>query len=198
MDLIGNQHSIGSFEISGGTLTVNGNLAIAGTSRWTGGTLSGAGKTTILAGGTALGVNPTDTVKLMNRMLDNSGVVTFGGPKSGFSSVTWKLDYSSVNNLHVFNAGGTIETLQIGDTSGGGPEAFNNVGIFNRLDQNSFNSYAPFNNAGIVNIQGGTMLLYRGGTHTGLFNIAPEAELSFRSGTHELTGGANLTGSGAL
>ena len=53
-----------------------------------------------------------------------------------------------------------------------------------------------FNNSGTVNVQGGTLNLADGGTHTGLIDVAAGTQLTL-GGTHDFNGGS-LTSAGTL
>src|SRR4029079_7139159 len=85
-----------------------------------------------------------------------------------------------------------------------GTNAFNNAGAFVKQGTGTTqfrsllsNSPLPFNNAGTVDIQQGTLSLQNGGTHTGDFSIASGALLELQ-GTHSFAATSDLTGAGTL
>src|SRR5947209_524629 len=106
--------------------------------------MSGSGRTIVAAGATLdMTFNGN---RFLSRVLDNSGTATYGG--SGILI----FNGGTFNNLAggVFNA--TIVTGN-GLASGGGTNAFNNAGTFNRTGNAlGFSVDVPFNNTGTLNL----------------------------------------------
>src|SRR6185295_7245261 len=75
---------LANLELIGGALDGAGTVTITNVMTWTGGGMSGSGRTVIPAGVT-LNVSPPTAVSLTARTLDNAGVVTWSG--TGFFPV---------------------------------------------------------------------------------------------------------------
>lgn len=178
-----------------GTLTGDGDVTLGGVSSWTKGTMSGTGKTTIASGSTLNLGNAIlgDSIYLTNRTLDNGGTFNHSLTSYGFA-----LTNTTINNSGTYNAGAASYNGTIANSSGN--NAFNNSGIFNKIGDNVFYIYAPFNNTGAINVQAGSLSLAssNGGTHSGTFDVSSGAALSFSGGTHTFNAGSSFTGAGAI
>jgi hypothetical protein len=176
--------------LSGGTLTGSDAITVSGLTTWTAGTQSGAGTTTF-QGDAAL--SGTAGKGLNGRGLNTAGTTTWsGGPiNTGTGAVitnsgTWDLTF---DGLMSNGFGGGLSTFSnlAGATfrkSGGAGTA--------TLQQ------GPFDNAGTVEVQSGTLSLNGGGTHTGPFTIAAGAALRLGAGSHSVTSSSTVTGAGTL
>src|SRR5262249_11648784 len=90
-----------AFTPSGGTLTSSGSVTVTGPMSWTGGAISGRGKSN-LAAGAMLSLSGGNEKKLDGHTLANAGTVTWGGTGS------LRADNTSV----VSNQGGGLFELQ--------------------------------------------------------------------------------------
>ena len=196
----------GSSRVTGATVTVNGavsavnfgqtagtlgggdTLTVTGTFGWTGGTMSGSGKTSIAAGGT-MTLSGGNTKSLSGRTIDNAGTVNLTG--------TGQFD---LRNGGVFNnlSGGVFDAQSDAfiDQDLGAAATFNNAGTLKKSGGTGTTTFEPvFNNTGSVQVQSGTLnLTVGGGTSSGSFDAALGTTLDFGSGTHPLDAGATFTG----
>ena len=184
--------TINNLSLSNGTINGPGNLNLAGAgSTWTGGTMSGAGTTALLVGGT-LAIPNTGNPTLTARPLTNAGTV----------------NYSPSSYLILNGAGGSLANLS------GGLWDFKNDRVFNVTGAWAFDNQSgatlrkstlagtlPFNlpltNAGTVEVLGGIFSLDAGGSSTGAFALAAGSTLRFAS-HFTLGAGATITGTGTL
>jgi hypothetical protein len=174
------------FEVAAGTLGGGGTLTIGERLEWGGGTMSGTGSTLVSPGATAL--LDTTTKVLVSRRFVNSGSLEWlaGGVNSGLGAVFQNDGTMTVNA----NAG----FLQ---NQGGALSQFINNGTINKsANTTTFN--VGFNNAGNINLTGGTLALDGAGTHSGSFVVGPGATLSFGGGAQDLAGAASITGGGTV
>ncbi|MDB5292221.1 MAG: type 1 secretion C-terminal target domain subclass, partial [Phycisphaerales bacterium] len=175
---------------AGGTLDGSGDVTYSGTLNLTSGTMQGAGKTVIAAGGSLIvGGNLA-----LNRVLENDAgaawtagaILMIGGTVN--NNGTWTT--SSTGTLQCYGNGGTNAfNNNSGATffqSGTGTTQFfvNSTGV-------------AFNNAGTVNVQAGTLQLLAGGNQTGAFTVAATSTLTL-NGTHTFAAGSTVTGAGTL
>jgi hypothetical protein len=159
----------------GGTLGGAGNFTITGFFTWTGGLMTGAGTTTA-SGGANLG--SVSSVTLDGRRFDNTGTATWTGSNISF------------NHGAVFNNNGTFEARTdsgISDAAitGGGPlSVFNNNGTFKKFAGTGTVTAVSvqFTNAGIIDVQTGTLSLTSGLTN---FPAASAAGISGANGATE-------------
>ncbi len=153
----------GTFTLSGGTFTDNGNLQGSGTINWTGGTLGG---TITITSGTTVNISNTNNVTLAGT-LTNAGTIN---QTVGASGGTLLFNGSTLNNT-----GNYYVTLTVGATvllENNGLPVFNNSGLF-ELTTGNFTALVgqsvPFNNTGTVEALTGTINLGSGGTSSGTF-----------------------------
>jgi hypothetical protein len=160
---------------------------MTGPLNWTGGTMDGFGLTSISASGSLLMTSASD--RALQRRIDNAGTVTFNAGRVFFYAGT------IFNNLAggVFNCSPVQSTdawlYPVNGTSG----AFNNLGTFNKNSAGRFliyngNNALAFVNTGTLNVNGGDVELYGGGSGTngsltsGNWNIANNATLAIVPG----------------
>jgi autotransporter-associated beta strand protein len=169
-----------------GTLNGSGNFSTP-TFSWTGGTMSGSGKTTVASGAT-MTISGTDP-KTLSRTIDNSGTTSWTDGQILTSSGTF-------NNL----AGGVFSTTAANSFfNSGGTNLFNNAGAFAKNSPSVTVFGIPFTNqaAGVVNVNDGTLALLGGGTNFGTINIANGATARF-GGTFNHAAGSTLSGTGNI
>ncbi len=175
-----------ALELTGGSLSGDGNLAITDQLTWTGGTMAGAGSTS--TGETAATyISGPGTKYLDGRTLNNAGLAVWSGAGD--------LNFSNsavLNNTGTFDVGND-RALAHGS---GGSSTFYNDGIFTKsAGTGTTTSGVIFLNAGTVEILTGTA------NFSGGYNqIAGTLRLSggnVAGGTLNLQGGA-LTGSGVI
>lgn len=156
-----------------GSITGAGDLAIAGILNWTGSTsssLAGSGRITI----TNTGVLNKSGRGPLNRNLDNYGYILTNSQYSPGVEV-WFLGNVILNNFGTFEwwvtTGGSLSF-----SAGSLPCAFNNLGTLLKTGgggagfQANNNGKVPFNNAGVVDVQQGSLQIGTG-VHSGEFNI---------------------------
>ncbi len=175
--------------MSAGVLGNVGDVTVAGTFAWSGGTL---GSTDGTATGT-INITGLTTISSAGKTLNkktlnlNSGANYTGGQIS--------LRYNCVLNIPVlqaFNANGAANWTV---SNGGG--VINNAGTFDKQGTGTLTIPAVFNNTGTVQVSGGFLNLSGGGTHNGAFSIASLAGLEFGGGTNNLST-STISGTGSL
>ena len=173
-------------EFAGGTLSGTG--TIIGTLNWTGGTFDTGGTLTIASNSVLVASGLAD--KSLNRRLDNYGKVNWtGGRIIGDNSPV-------LNNFTgaLFDAQ-TDATLF--DSNDATVKTFNNSGLVRKSAGAGTSSWQGlFNNEGTLGALSGTLALAGGGQSTGSFTNATGATLEFTGGTQVLTNGASFSGAG--
>jgi hypothetical protein len=153
---------------------------------WTGGTLSGTGRT-LARGGLFLGGSPTKM--LIGHTLTNAGKAVWSGTG----------DLVGSNNALFENlADATLDVLggaSFRTTSGA---TFNNAGTLQKTDGAVTTVEAQLNNAGGVDIQVGRLNLTGGGQSGGTFTVADSGTLGFAGGRHTLSSPSTITGAGTV
>ncbi len=194
-------HGDGLYRIKAGTVAVNADLAIekldlitgtlGGTGaltilnqmNWSGGTMSGGGRTIIPPGAT-LNATLASSAGLNARTLDNAGTVVWTGAGNiGFVSAV------------ITNRAGAMFHAQGGGgmTFVSGPNRFDNAGTFRKsvntgtLEIVDFSNSGSFNNFGTVENQAGTLFYNAGFTNAGLVQLSGNT-------THRMGGGGSATG----
>jgi autotransporter-associated beta strand protein len=171
------------FDLPGGTLTGSGNFSTP-TLNWTGGTMSGVGKTTVTSG--TMTISGTGA-KTLSRTVDNSGSAAWTEGQIVVSGGVF-------NNLAggVFNASANNSFF-----ASGGTNAFNNAGAFSKTSSSITIFSTPFNNqaGGTVNVNDGTLVLSGGGVNSGSIDVAAGATARF-GGNFVHAAGSTLTSHG--
>ncbi|HYK00641.1 MAG TPA: hypothetical protein VE974_02725 [Thermoanaerobaculia bacterium] len=202
----------GTFNVSGGTLRVPasitvtipgvtlqgssvvdgaGTLILSGTSQWHGGTMGSAtapGGITQIDSGATLSVNSVSPKTLtQTRQLLNNGTVNYGAVPPNHLTMSGN---SEIANNGLLNLDSTI-TLS-------GSAVIENNGTITKTAA-VVNAIEPAldNNAGAtLNVNGGILGLYGGGTQRGAFTIASGAKLILGGGTFTMLGSPTVSGPG--
>jgi uncharacterized repeat protein (TIGR01451 family) len=149
-----------NFELVSGNLTGSGNLTTTNTFTWDGGTMDGAGTTTVASGTASLVTGPLS----LGRNLTLSGNSNFSA--AGGMSVTGAVAITN-NAAFTYSAGADV-------TASGGP-TFTNNGTFSRTTTAATTNFGPaFTNAGTASFHNGITNLQNGFTQTapGTLNVA--------------------------
>ncbi|MBS0448361.1 MAG: hypothetical protein JSR59_20740 [Proteobacteria bacterium] len=184
------------FNMSGGTLSGNGKVTIAGGGTWAGGTMSGTGTTTF-SGPLAL-VGNTDGRVITGRTVNFAGTTTWTNSPGGVNA------FGAVNasgGAVLNNTGTWLDQIAsnpstIGSNAGGA--VFNNIGSYVKSGASTTTFAATFNNKGTLDVDAGTLSLNAGGASTGSIDVAAGATLNVGAGTYALSGMKAGTGTGTL
>ncbi len=156
---------IASLTVSGGTLTGAGAVMVSGSFSWTGGTMSGSGKTDLEAGATG-SINPgsSGTVTLNERELVNAGSVTWssGSISGGYGA---RIDNSGTFFANAQDPGGSW--FSTGMLRGGGATAaFVNTGTLDKSSGNGLSviQFALQNSGTVEDSDAEGQLSFTGGT----------------------------------
>ena len=195
----------GDYTVTGGTLTANGNISVStlaitggtfagnhtltGSVGWSGGSLNGAGTTTI-ASSSNLTISGTSDHDFSARSIVNNNTTSWTGGRlrSG--------------NGGTFTNNGTFNDTASSDVNndwGGTAFVFSNASgaTYNKSAAGQTNFYVPFENSGAANVTTGTLNLNGGGTlHSGgTLNAGSGAGVIF-SNSYTLADASALTGAG--
>jgi hypothetical protein len=143
--------NIALLRVGNGNPTLGGNntVTVLGQMDWTGGTMSGSGRTIIEPAATLNLANPSAIV--LNRTLENGGTVLWSGAGS-----------FALNNCTLTNRAGALFHAQnaIAISFGGGTGRFDNAGLFRKSATNGTTTIASgiaFTNYGTVEIRRGIL-----------------------------------------
>ncbi len=198
----------GLFSITGGTSTTTGDVSWSNL-RFSGGTIDGTGKITVLGAGNqwsagllkgagTLSVASGATLSILSgshtlaRTLENRGTLAWSGGAIGVTGGT-------INNL----AGATFQVSAADSCVGGvGGGMLNNSGTISKTGAatSAFitsSALMVVNNSGSIVVSQGSLTLGSGGTHTGNFSISSGATLTLGS-AHTTGASTMITGSGTL
>jgi hypothetical protein len=141
--------------LSSGSLGGSNLVTVGSAMTWTGGAMSGQGRTVIPAGST-LSINNPSFISITSRTLDNGGVTTW----TGAGSLT-------MNGGVITNRPGALFNPQNASLLifGGGSPRFDNAGTFRKTASAGTLTLAsiPFTNYGIVDLQQGVLSASGGG-----------------------------------
>ena len=172
-----------------GTLGGSQDVAVLGRMNWTGGTMSGSGRT-IIATGATLDVANVNPVALTARTLENGGVVL----QTGGGNLL-------LNGGIITNRAGALFQKRSSPPiiNNGGAPRIDNAGTFRAsVSGGTATVGVPFNNYGAVEIQGGALSLNGGGLNAGTFDVPAGTALIFAGGTTVSSGSPRITGAGNL
>lgn len=174
-----------TFTLADGVLGGAGNFTANAASSWTGGEMTGSGRFIVGAGG-SFSMSGTGT-KFMRKTIENHSA------NAEWTGGTWFFDNANFDNMAggVFTAAGA----NLGPV-GGSSNAINNAGTFNKTTTSNLflNNGVAINNSGTLNIQGGSLQVFGGGSNTGAIDVSAGSTLFF--GTN-FTHGPASTISGA-
>jgi hypothetical protein len=181
--------TVENLDLIAGTLGGTGVVTISNAMNWTGGTMSGGGRTIIPFGAT-LNLSPPSSVSLSSRTLENGGTVLW----TGAGNVGLANGVITNRPGALFHAQNAAAFLFFG-----GACRFDNAGTFRKslnAGPLTVGSSVSFNNSGAVEIQTGTLRLAGGGSATGTFDAPDTTAVEWTGGTFTLNPGAQLNGSG--
>ena len=172
----------------GATLSGSGQITIAGTGTWYGGSISGSGAIVVKPGASLTLVNSSTLSLANNRMLENAG------------SVLWVGGNFSLAGVLTNDPGGQIQFLNSASVNyGGGTARFDNAGTF-IMASNAATTFAgvAFNDYGTVNFPGGTLTLAGGGFLASSLSVPAGSSVNFDGGILTSSSNLSLTGPGTL
>lgn len=173
--------------LSGGTMGGSQTVAVANALSWTGGSMSGSGRTVIPPGASlTISVPAFTTFALNNRTVENGGSTVWSGAGN-----------LSVNSAIITNrAGALFDAAGSGNMFfGGGAPRFDNGGTFRKLSAGT-TSLINLNNSGQAQIQSGTLSLDGGGSNNGSISVAGGASLVLGAGSFSAGASSSITGAG--
>jgi hypothetical protein len=191
LNLEGNAASVTTFNLSGGRLFGTAELAVTGALNWTGGTMAGAGSTSV---GPAATFTVNGEVYLDGRTLNNAGAATWAGT----TGIFYAYDGAVVNNQA--GATFTVQTDRAFRPYTGGPAVFNNAGAFTKAGgAGTTTVQGLFHNSGTVDVQAGTLALAEGGGSAGgTFTAEAGATLHFAGGYFGIDAASAVGGAGTV
>lgn len=169
----------------GGAQTVT----VGSVMNWTGGAMSGPGRTVIPPGITLNAAIPS-FASMTSRTLEIGGTMIWMGPGS-----------ISMNDAVITNRPGALLDIQNASAVnfGGGSPRWDNAGTFRKsisAGQTAFNNVG-FNNYNDIEIQAGTLSLLGGGLNNGTINVPAGTALDL-GGAFGSSTGSSITGAGQL
>ena len=178
----------GGLTLAGGTLTASGAITVNNTLDWTSGTINGSGTTTVTNTAT-LAISGGGGKSLDSHTLVNNGNGTLSGGNL------------ALNNSALFDNNGTLNATDESDiTRTNGTPTFQNDGTFNKSGTGTstqVSSSINFNNTGTVNIDNGTLLLAKGTSSGGTFDVDAGHTLEF-NGSYTANNPTTFTGAGTV
>src|SRR4051812_15066781 len=196
--------TLSDLTLNSGALTGSGDVSVNGALTWSGGTMTGTGRTIVANTGT---LNINNTVHDLLRTLQNDGTGTW-------IAGALQMNGGVFNNNGSFTAS-TAGTVQMYGT--GGVNSFNNAGAFVKQGTGAVSftvssTGVPFSNNGSVDVQDGSLSLNAGGSnsstilvgsgatlglsgsysHTLSSIIGGQGTVTFSGGTHAFAGGAQI------
>lgn len=173
--------------LSSGSLGGSDLVMAGSTMTWSGGAMSGTGRT-LIPPGASLSINNPSFINLATRTLDNAGTTTWSGASLNMSDGV------------ITNEPGALFQVQ-SPTSifpGGGAPRFDNAGTLTTPGGGTTTFDVTFNNFNVLGIQAGTLVLEGGGLNTGFISVPAGAAISFSGPAFTSSPGSAITGGGAL
>jgi len=175
--------------LAAGTLGGAGDLIITDLMSWTGGAMSGTGRTLI---NTRLEISGSNPKGLDARRLENAGQAVWTG--AGDILVSNGGIFTN-QPVAVFDIQSDVRIRQGSGVRG----QFNNAGSLRKSAGTQTTAVeVNLDNTGTVDVQTGTLGLLADGTDSGAFSVAAGATLGFDGGAPTLTVGSMITASGTL
>ena len=133
---------------------------------------------------------------VLGRVLENNGTALWTAGAFQFYTGTFDNKGSFTANSDSTLSAYGINPTAVGDND------FNNIGTFTKIGNGTTQFYdstsaVPFNNSGIVAVQGGKLYVEGGGPHTGSFAVDAGATLAL-VGTHDFAASSRFSGAGAI
>ena len=183
--------------MTGGTLSGTGNITATDSFVWTGGAMTGSGKTVIA--GTATGtLLPTYDYLYLARTLENAGQTTLNVSPTGH---VFYVGDSAGGGTFSNVAGGTFtldDSAGIQDTGDyyGYVSALNNAGTIRHTGPGTSTVSVPLHNSGSIDVQAGGLVFSGGGSFSG--TSALTGDVGIVGGTYTIVSGASIGGAGRL
>jgi hypothetical protein len=177
--------TMGTLNLTAGTLSGVGNITVTGAFNWTGGTLSGLGNL-IVTGTTTLSGSNGRT--LDTRTLENAGTATWtgSGGVSFANDAVWNND-----------SGAVLDVQSTGTFSGAG--TFYNVGsVTKTTGTGTANINVAFYNQGSVDVETGRLNFGNGVTNTGTVTLGSSGTVGVSGGSYLQNGGTTSLNGGTL
>ena len=196
--------TVSGFEIASGVVSGTGNLVVNGQATWRGGTLSGSGSVDVGAGAT-LTLNG-GTKNLADRTINNAGTIVWSEGyiaqvgnstinNSGLFDIQGDLAFG--NNANYIYSPNTSYVTAFVNNASGELRRLSSVGVAYLGDSHpDFNQYGyvDLSNAGLVNVQSGTLRLEGSFSQAGTLSLANNSTFA-RSGGFTNAGTISGTGS---
>jgi len=175
----------GGLSLTGGTLTGTGEVTVNGAITWSVGLMTGAGTTNANGGIAFSGTGLKDITT--GRVLNTAGTITVTG--------TGGVRVGSGASIHNSGLWDTQVNASVNNNIGGAALFENQAGATFRKSAGTGTTTIglPFDNAGTLEVQVGTINLTAGGTGTGAFSGSPGTTLQFGGGTYTLDAASTLT-----
>jgi hypothetical protein len=180
-----------NFTFNGGQL-LGAKLTLKGPGTWSAGLMFAGGPTEV-DGDAELNLNGSGIKEVRARNLNNSGTVTWTG-----SGQLWLNEGTVLDNAD--DATFDAQNNAVVDSSIFPPGVLKNEGTWKKTSSAGVTRFERtiFHNAGMVEIETGTVELAGGGTNTGSVNISGGALLDFVAGqVYTLAAGSSISGDGA-
>jgi len=173
------------------TISGTGALTLHGKSTWSGGTMSGSGRTVIAPGATLAMSSGGGFLVLSSRTLENGGTATWTGAGGIYF----------INGVITNRLGALFHAQNAAPFSSSGAGRFDNSGTFRKsatTGATTIGAGVSFNNFGVVEVQSGTLSLAGGGTNVGTYNLAAGTTFNLSGGAFSSAPGAVIAGSANL
>ncbi|MCW5557614.1 MAG: cadherin-like domain-containing protein [Verrucomicrobiae bacterium] len=173
----------------------SGVVTITNTFTWNGGTIGGAGRFEIAPTATAT-LGGGNKVIAGGMTVVNRTTMTLGGGNLFLANSGDQPTRFENRGTFVISGG---EGVSYTGWDGVKPMVFANFGTFVKQGANTTSLVdVPFDNAGVLDIQGGTLRWNRDGTHSGTILISQDAALQISAGTHRVNEGFQFAGQGSV
>jgi hypothetical protein len=171
-----------------GTLSGSQNVTVLQQMNWSGGTMSGAGRT-VIPPSVTLTINGGTVTLSGGRILENGGTTLWNAGNIQAATATVITNRASAL-FQVQSAAGI--------TPGAGGGRFDNAGTFLKTSAGTttINNLVSFNNYGAVELQSGTLSLMGGGLNQGSMDVAAGTTLGLTGGTFTSSAASSITGAG--
>ena len=182
-----------TLNLIGGFLSGSSNVTVLGSMTWSGGVMSGSGRSIIPSGAT-LTIPNTTGISLNGRTLDNTGTILW--PSSALA------DFNLTSGAVITNRPGALFHVQNARTfTTGAGSRIDNAGTFRKSGNtgtSTINSGLTLNNYGTAEILNGTLELAGGGLNNGAIAVSAGSTLQFSGGTFSANSSSSITGGGNL